>query len=39
MQLVLRERGQHDTGSGSTLAALERRGLVTVTHDRVYIPA
>ncbi|MGH3862738.1 hypothetical protein [Actinokineospora sp.] len=38
VQSVLRRAGQHDPGSGSSLAALERRGLVQVTHDRVYIP-
>ncbi|MBF6102200.1 hypothetical protein IU510_29725 [Nocardia cyriacigeorgica] len=38
VQSRLREAGQHDSGSGSTLAALERRKLVAVTHDMVYIP-
>lgn len=37
VQHELREAGQHDSGSGSTLAALERRGLVEVEHDHVYI--
>lgn len=39
VQSVLREAGQHDPGAGSTLAALERRGLVEVTHDHVYVPS
>lgn len=38
VQAELREQGRHDTGSGSTLAALSRRGLVTVTHDQVLVP-
>ncbi|MGW5383984.1 hypothetical protein [Nocardia sp. NPDC003963] len=38
VQATLRQAGQHDSGSGSTLAALERRGLVNVTHDLVWIP-
>ena len=38
VQSKLRKAGQHDSGSGSTLAALERRGLVSVTHDHVWIP-
>ncbi|WP_051161527.1 hypothetical protein [Nocardia brevicatena] len=38
VQSRLREAGQHDPGSGSTLAALERRDLVIVTHDLVYVP-
>ncbi|RAS59398.1 hypothetical protein C8D87_11410 [Lentzea atacamensis] len=37
VQHELREAGQHDSGSGSTLAALERRGLVEVEHDHIYI--
>lgn len=39
VQSVLREAGQHDPGSGSTLAALQRRGLVQVNHDMVYVLA
>jgi hypothetical protein len=35
VQKVLRERGQHDPGSGSTLKALRHRGLITVTYDHV----
>src|SRR5690606_6642597 len=38
VQSRLREAGQHDPGAGSTLAALERRKLVIVTHDMVYVP-
>ncbi len=38
VQSQLRAAGQHDPGAGSTLAALERRKLVTVTHDMVYVP-
>lgn len=37
VQSVLRKQGEHDTGSGSTLAALRTRGLITVTHDRVEV--
>jgi hypothetical protein len=37
VQSVLRRAGQYDPGSGSSLVALERRGLVQVTHDTVYI--
>ena len=37
VQLAVRRRGEHDTGSGSTLAALRRRKLVTVTYDQVYV--
>jgi hypothetical protein len=38
VQRRLRERGEHDDGSGSTLAALRRRSLVTVVYDHVYVP-
>jgi hypothetical protein len=38
MQSVLRKQGEHDTGSGSTLAALRTRGLITVTRDHVRVP-
>jgi hypothetical protein len=38
VQSVLRERSEHDTGSGSSLAALRRRGLVEVTYDQVEVP-
>lgn len=38
VQQVLRRAGQHDPGSGASLAALERRDLVAVTHDQVYVP-
>jgi len=38
VQLAVRRRGEHDTGSGSTLAALRRRKLVTVTYDQVHVP-
>ncbi|MEV0297019.1 hypothetical protein [Nocardia sp. NPDC050710] len=38
VQSKLREAEQHDPGSGSTLAALERRSLVEVTHDHIYVP-
>ncbi|MGO1049185.1 hypothetical protein [Crossiella sp. CA198] len=37
VQSVLRRQGEHDTGSGSTLAALRRRGLVSVIHDQVVV--
>lgn len=37
VQDKLRKAGQHDSGSGSSLAALKRGGLVSVTHDMVYI--
>lgn len=37
VQNTLRRAGAHDSGSGSTLAALEKRGLVEVTHDHVYV--
>lgn len=37
VQRAVRRRDEHDTGSGSTLAALRRRKLVTVTYDQVYI--
>jgi DNA-binding MarR family transcriptional regulator len=33
----LRKAGHHDPGAGSTLAALERRGLVETVHDQVEI--
>jgi hypothetical protein len=38
VQIQLRERGEHDDGSGSTLAALRRRGLISVDYDQVYLP-
>jgi hypothetical protein len=37
VQSVLRKQGEHDPGSGSALAALRTRGLVTVTHDWVEV--
>jgi hypothetical protein len=37
VQKVLRDKGEHDDGSGSTLAALRRRGLITITRDRVEV--
>jgi hypothetical protein len=37
VQSALRQAGKHDRGSGSSLAALRRRGLVEVTHDTVYV--
>uniref|UniRef100_UPI003F4983DE hypothetical protein n=1 Tax=Amycolatopsis sp. CA-293810 TaxID=3239926 RepID=UPI003F4983DE len=37
VQFAIRQRGEHDSGSGSTLAALRRRKLVTVTYDQVYV--
>jgi len=38
VQLAVRGRGEHDFGSGSTLAALWRRKLVTVTYDQIHVP-
>ncbi|MET7676982.1 helix-turn-helix domain-containing protein [Streptomyces seoulensis] len=37
IQERLREAGVHDPGAGSSVAALERRGLIVVYRDRVYI--
>ncbi|WP_409494087.1 hypothetical protein [Amycolatopsis sp. cmx-11-12] len=39
LQERLRRRGVHDPGVGSTVHALERRGLVVVTEDSVEHPA
>ncbi len=38
MQSTLKNAGIHDPGAGSSLAALERRGLLLVRHDMRYIP-
>ncbi|MCX4751274.1 XRE family transcriptional regulator [Kitasatospora sp. NBC_01287] len=37
IQSRLRESGVHDSGVGSSVAALERRGLIIAYRDRVYI--
>ncbi|WP_129766902.1 helix-turn-helix domain-containing protein [Streptomyces sp. L-9-10] len=37
IQERLREAGVHDPGAGSSVAALERRGLIVVYRDRVYV--
>lgn len=37
IQERLREAGVHDPGAGSSVAALERRGLLVAHRDRVYI--
>ncbi|MFI7356078.1 helix-turn-helix domain-containing protein [Streptomyces avidinii] len=37
IQERLREAGVHDPGAGSSVAALERRGLIVALRDRVYI--
>lgn len=39
LQQRLQARGVHDPGAGSTLQALQKRGLVTVTRDIVEHPA
>ena len=39
LQERLRQRGVHDPGAGQTVHALERRGLLVVTEDRVEHPA
>jgi transcriptional regulator with XRE-family HTH domain len=39
LQERLRQRGLHDPGAGQTVHALERRGLLVVTEDRVEHPA
>jgi transcriptional regulator with XRE-family HTH domain len=39
LQERLRKRGVHDPGVGQTVHALERRGLLVVTEDRVEHPA
>ena len=39
LQERLRQRGVHDPGVGQTVHALERRGLLVVTEDRVEHPA
>jgi hypothetical protein len=38
IQADLRRKGKHDPGAGSTLAVLERRGLVLVVHDEMFVP-
>ncbi len=37
IQAALRRKNGHDSGAGSTLAVLERRGLVLVEHDEVFV--
>ncbi|MEU3544611.1 helix-turn-helix transcriptional regulator [Streptomyces paromomycinus] len=37
IQSRLRQEGVHDPGAGSSVAALERRGLVVTYRDRVYV--
>ncbi|MDF9814156.1 transcriptional regulator with XRE-family HTH domain [Streptomyces sp. SPB162] len=37
IQERLRDAGVHDPGAGSSVAALERRGLIFVYRDRVYV--
>uniref|UniRef100_UPI0037047EB9 helix-turn-helix domain-containing protein n=1 Tax=Streptomyces rhizosphaerihabitans TaxID=1266770 RepID=UPI0037047EB9 len=37
IQERLREAGVHDPGAGSSVSALERRGLIFVYRDRVYV--
>lgn len=37
IQNTLRRAGAHDSGSGATLAALKKRGLVQITHDHVHV--
>ena len=39
LQERLRQRGLHDPGAGQTVHALERRGLLVITEDRVQHPA
>jgi transcriptional regulator with XRE-family HTH domain len=39
LQERLRQQGVHDPGAGQTVHALERRGLLVVTEDRVEHPA
>ncbi|MFD7881882.1 helix-turn-helix domain-containing protein [Streptomyces bauhiniae] len=38
LQERLRDRGVHDPGTGPSIAALDRRGLIAVHHDTVTIP-
>jgi transcriptional regulator with XRE-family HTH domain len=38
LQERLRDHGVHDPGTGPSIAALNRRGLITVHHDTVTIP-
>jgi transcriptional regulator with XRE-family HTH domain len=38
IQVRLRQAGVHDPGAGSSVAALERRGLVATYRDRVFVP-
>ena len=38
IQSTLKDAGIHDPGAGSSLAALERRGLLLVRHDLRYLP-
>ena len=38
LQRRLQHAGEHDPGAGATLAALQRRGLVSVTEDEVELP-
>jgi hypothetical protein len=38
IQCALRAAGVHDPGAGSSLAALERRGLLLVRHDQRHLP-
>lgn len=37
IQHLLRQRGERDPGAGSTLAALEKRQLLTLTRDQVHV--
>jgi len=37
VQSVPRKQGEHDDGSGSTLAALRRRGLITISRGQVKV--
>jgi transcriptional regulator with XRE-family HTH domain len=37
IQERLREAGIHDLGTGSSVSALDRRGLITVYRDRLYV--